>query len=230
MSVKIKTKIKKTFIFPYLVRLRTIFRVFYSTKSRSRFFWNLRSGDIKLSLDYPLSNESVVLVVGAFEGDYLNKLNNKFKCKVYAFEPVVDFFKILEKKFQHLDNVILINKGLSDKTEKVNFSIDNESSSVFTDTEKRVLVHMISINDFFETHEIKHIDFIYMNIEGGEFVVLNELIKNGWIKNINHLQIQFHNVTENSRDERRKIRKELEKTHYCVFNFPFIWERWDKKK
>ena len=74
MIVRIKTKIKKTLIFPYLVRLRTFFRVFYSTKSRSRFFWNLRSGDIKLSLDYPLSNESVVLVVGAFEGDYLNKL------------------------------------------------------------------------------------------------------------------------------------------------------------
>lgn len=230
MIVKIKTKIKKTLLFPYLVRLRTFFRVFYSTRSRSRLFWNLRSGDIKLSLDYPLSNESVALVVGAFEGDYLNKLNNKFKCKVYAFEPVVEFFKLLEKKFQNLDNVILINKGLSDKTEKVSFSIDNESSSVFTDTEKSALVEMISINDFFETHGIKHIDFIYMNIEGGEFAVLNELIKNGRIKNINHLQIQFHNITKNSKDERKKIRKELEKTHCCVFNFPFIWERWDKKK
>lgn len=226
----LKTKIKKLKIFRYLLKMRNFFRVFYSTKSRSRFFWNLRSGDIKLSLDYPLSNESAALVVGAFEGDYLNKLNNKFKCQIYAFEPVVEFFKLLEKKFQNLDNVILINQGLSDKTEQVSFRIDNESSSVFTDTGKSGLVNMISINDFFETYGIKHIDFIYMNIEGGEFAVLNELIKNGRIKNINHLQVQFHNIAKNSRDERKKIRKELEKTHYCVFNFPFIWERWDKKK
>ena len=84
MIVRIKTKIKKTLIFPYLVRLRTFFRVFYSTKSRSRFFWNLRSGDIKLSLDYPLTNDSVALVVGAFEGDYLNKLTARVFISVFV--------------------------------------------------------------------------------------------------------------------------------------------------
>ena len=227
MILRVKSKIKETLVFPYLVKLRKFFRVFYSIKSRSRFFWNLRSGDTKLSLDYPLSNKSIAFVVGAFEGDYLNKLNNKFRCEVYAFEPVVEFFKVLEKKFQNSENVTLINKGLSDKTETISFSIDNESSSVFTSSGRSALVNMISINDFFDKHEIKYVDFIYMNIEGGEFAVLNEIIKNGLIKNINHLQIQFHNISKKSKDERKRIRKELKKTHYNVFNFPFIWERWD---
>ena len=35
-----------------------------------------------------------------------------------------------------------------------------------------------------------------MNIEGGEFQVLHELIKQGLIKNISHLQVQFHNVSK----------------------------------
>ena len=196
----LKTKIKKLkFLFTKNAKL---FRVIYSTKSRSRFLWNLKLGDNKLSLNYPLRSDSVALVVGAFEGDYLSKLNNKFNCQIYAFEPVKNFFKILEKKFQNLDNVILINKGLSDKTEKVNFNIDSESSSVFTNSNNSTLVNMISINDFVEKYDIKYIDFIYMNIEGGEFAVLSEFINSGFIRNINHLQIQFHKISKNSEEKK----------------------------
>ena len=226
----LKTKIKKLKIFPYLLKVRNFFRVIYSTKSRSRFLWNLKLGDNKLSLNYPLRSDSVALVVGAFEGDYLSKLNNKFNCQIYAFEPVKEFFKILEKKFQNFDNVILINKGLSDKTEKVSFNIDSESSSVFTNSNNSTLVNMISINDFVEKYDIKYIDFVYMNIEGGEFAVLSEFINSGFIRNINHLQIQFHKISKNSERERREIRKLLNKTHNNIFNFPFIWERWDLRK
>ena len=136
----------------------------------------------------------------------------------------------MEKKFQNLDNVILINKGLSDKTEKVSFNIDSESSSVFTNSNNSTLVNMISINDFVEKYDIKYIDFIYMNIEGGEFAVLSEFINSGFIRNINHLQIQFHKISKNSERERREIRKLLNKTHNNIFNFPFIWERWDLRK
>ena len=31
-----------------------------------------------------------------------------------------------------------------------------------------------------------------------------------------------------SKKLRNQIRKELKKTHKCKFNFPFIWERWDR--
>ena len=224
---KMKKKLKNSIFFPYFISFRNILRVIYSEKSRSRFFWNLRSGDEKLSLDYPLNSNSVVMIVGAYEGSYLEKLNDKFKCNIYAFEPVAKFYKTLEGKFKGLQNITLLNYGLSDKTEKVNFNISGESSSEFVITEDRALVNMVSITDFFEKHGDMKIDLIYMNIEGGEFAVLYELIKQGLIKNISHLQIQFHNVSKNSRKERLKIRKELKKTHKNVFNFPFIWERWD---
>ena len=86
---------------------------------------------------------------------------------------------------------------------------------------------MVSITDFLKKYGVVKVDLIYMNIEGGEFQVLHELIKQGLIKNISHLQVQFHNVSKNSRKDRLKIRKELKKTHKNVFNYPFIWERWD---
>ena len=45
----------------------------------------------------------------------------------------------------------------------------------------------------------------------------------------NLFQIQFHNFVNQAKQKRREIRKVLKITHDCKFNFPFIWERWDKK-
>jgi FkbM family methyltransferase len=227
MILKIKKQLKKTIIFPYFIKLRNIIRIIYSTKSRSRFFWNLKMGDEKLSLNYPLNKNSTCLVVGAFEGNYLNKLNSKFNCKIYAFEPVPEFYNKLEDNFKYFENIILINEGLSDKTEIVRFNINDESSSSFTTSKKSESVSMISISDFLNKYNLTDIDFIYMNIEGGEFEVLNELIKLEKIGTVKHLQIQFHKISKYSNKERRPIRKELKKTHKNIFNFPFIWERWD---
>lgn len=222
-----KKKFKNSIFFPYFISFRNILRVIYSEKSRSRFFWNLMSGDEKLSLDYPLNSNSVVMIVGAYEGSYLDKLNNKFNCNIYAFEPVAKFYNTLEDKFKSLQNITLLNYGLSDKTKKVYFNISEESSSEFVIAENKALVNMVSITDFLKKYGVVKVDLIYMNIEGGEFEVLHELIKQGLIKNISHLQVQFHNVSKNSRKNRLKIRKELKKTHKNVFNYPFIWERWD---
>jgi hypothetical protein len=60
----------------------------------------------------------------------------------------------------------------------------------------------------------------------GSKITLNLIIN--FIKNIDHIQIQFHNYIEGSKKLRNQIRKELKKSHKCKFNFPFIWERWDR--
>ena len=68
-----------------------------------------------------------------------------------------------------------------------------------------------------------------MNIEGSEYELLEEIIESGNILKITHLQIQFHNFVENATEQRKNIRNKLKKTHTNIFNFPFIWERWDIK-
>ena len=111
--------LKNTFIYNIFFFLRKNLRIIYSTKSRNRFFWNLNKGDDILSFDYELNKDSTAFVVGAFEGDYLGKLNNRFKCKIYGFEPIDEYFHVLKSKFDKYQNVYLFNFGLSDKTEKV---------------------------------------------------------------------------------------------------------------
>jgi FkbM family methyltransferase len=225
----IKKILKTSYIYSVFFYLRKQARVLYSTKSRSRFFWNLRNGDEVLSLDYPLKKSSVAFVVGAYKGDYLNKLDNKFNCQIYAFEPISEYYEILNSKFEKKENINLYNIGLSDSSGEEYFQKIGESSSVYgesTDVEK---VELMSIDKFMSNQNLKNIDFIYMNIEGGEYNLIKKIIASNLIKNINFLQVQFHNINKDSVRLRKEIRSALRDTHRCIFNFPFIWERWDLK-
>ena len=228
--VTIKNYVKKTIFYRYFLLLRKFLRLFYSEKSRNRFFWNLRKGDKKLSLDYPLNENSLAFVVGAYKGDYVSKLYTKFKCKIYCFEPIKEYYEFLQNKFQKEKKISVYPYGLSDKDEQVKFAKLGESSNPFETAKKYELVNLKSFKSFKDSNQFLTIDLIYMNIEGGEYSFLDFLIDKEYILNINHLQIQFHKITKDSIQHRRNIRKRLQESHKCIFNFPFIWERWDLKK
>ena len=83
---------------------------------------------------------------------------------------------------------------------------------------------MKSFKSFVKENSIESIDLMYMNIEGSEYKLLNEIINTGYIENINFLQIQFHSFVNDSKELRRLIRERLRKTHKCIFNYPFLWE------
>jgi len=67
-----------------------------------------------------------------------------------------------------------------------------------------------------------------MNIEGSEYVVLREMIKNGEINKIESIQIQFHKNVSFYRVQRKLIHFLLKKTHRLIWSYDFVWERWDK--
>ena len=223
-------KRKKTY--KLFLKLREKFRILYNTKTRSRFFWNLRRGDNKLSLNYPLNKNSIVFDVGAYKGTFTERIYNAYQCNVYAFEPLENYYNFLSQKYIYEKKIRFYNFGLldTDSTEKLS-NIDGASSIYNRDEGKLELtVKMKSFNNFVIENSIKKIDLLYMNIEGSEYRLLNEIIKSGYIKNIQHLQVQFHNFVDDSKKMRKQIHKELKKTHKCIFNFPFMWERWDIKK
>jgi FkbM family methyltransferase len=222
-----KNLIKNSFIYGILINIRKLLRVFYSIKSRSRFFWNIKKGDEFLSLNYPLNKNSTVLIIGAFEGDYLSKLNKKFECKVLAFEPMKESFDILKSKFAEYGNISLFNFGLSDKTEEVYFSESEESSSLYTKDKKSQKVLLKSYSEFIDEEKIELIDLIYMNIEGGEYDLLPSMLNHDLLKKTKHLQIQYHIINDTSKIKRKLINSKISNTHKRIFNFPFIWERWD---
>jgi FkbM family methyltransferase len=143
---------------------------------------------------------------------------------------VKNFVDILNNKFENHQKVKILNFGLLDENKDIKISSIGAGSSIFARKEGKPLdlVEFRSFIEFVNNNSIKKIHLLYMNIEGSEYQLLKHIIETNFIKNIDHIQIQFHNYIEGSKKLRNQIRKELKETHKCKFNFPFIWERWDR--
>ena len=67
-----------------------------------------------------------------------------------------------------------------------------------------------------------------INIEGGEYAVLERMMETGIIGKCGELQIQFHEWYPEARALREKIVKSLSLSHYRTWNYPFVWENWKR--
>ncbi|MDD3783490.1 MAG: FkbM family methyltransferase [Candidatus Portnoybacteria bacterium] len=102
--------------------------------------------------------------------------------KVFAFEPDRDNFALLSKnvKENKFDNVILINKAISDKNgqTKLYLSKDNKGDHrIYDSGENRdsVVVDVVCLDDFLGEYKHK-INFIKMDIQGAEGNALKGMI------------------------------------------------------
>ena len=103
--------------------------------------------------------------------------------KVYAFEPDPKNFLLLKKnvKINNYDNVVLINKAISDKAEKIKlyFSNNNKASHTIYGSEKDtnfVAIDSIKLDDYFKMNE-QDISFVKIDVEGAEYKVLQGMKK-----------------------------------------------------
>jgi hypothetical protein len=74
---------------------------------------------------------------------------------------------------------------------------------------------------------IDKIDLLKVNIEGGEFDLLPEIVRSGLVRKIRYIQIQFHNFDADAPAARSRIRHDLSATHRQMWNFDFVWESWE---
>ena len=169
---------KSKFLSILFIQTRDILRIIYNQKRRSRFFWNLRKGDDKLSFDYNFTSDSLVFDVGAYIGSFTEKLSNKFNCKIYCFEPKLEYFDYLNQKFKNNENIRIFNFALSNFTGTGMISSIGAGSSMVYRQENAVLeeIKVKSIYEFLKEENINKIDLLYLNIEGSEYNLLDEII------------------------------------------------------
>jgi hypothetical protein len=68
---------------------------------------------------------------------------------------------------------------------------------------------------------------IKLNIEGGEYDILEQLIRTGEILLFRTLIIQFHRQPTNWKERFDSIEKKLIDSHRLTWRFHMVWERWD---
>lgn len=192
--------------------------------------WFADNGDQTLRLDYDLNEKSVVLDVGGYKGEFAGDIFCKYNATLYVFEPIESFFKIIQKKFVNNQKVKVYNFGLAGKDEQMEISLTDNASSVFLKTEDSETIQLKSIVNFIKENNIQFVDLIKINIEGGEYELLESLIENNLLSIFKNIQVQFHDfLLDDGKERMNNIQEHLAKTHNITYQYEFVWENWELK-
>lgn len=190
--------------------------------------WRAANGDQTLRLNYPiLTQESIVVDAGGYEGQWASDIFGKYTCNVFIFEPVPSYFSAIQSRFENNKKITVYNTGLSNKNVETTLTLLDDSSSAFKIGERKEVVKMVDASTFFEGHNIDDIDLIKINIEGGEYDLLENLIESGYTKKIKNIQVQFHDFIPDAENRMKALQDKLAQTHHLTYNFPFVWENWE---
>lgn len=194
--------------------------------------WYTDKSEKVLRYEYLLNKDSIVIDVGGYEGDFASELYSRYLSTIFVFEPVKKYVHHLNHRFSSNPSIKVIPKGLGAKNETLKIHVMDEASSynrVETIHKKGVEedILIMDVVDFFNNYKIEKVDLIKINIEGGEYDLLDRMIDMGYIEKCKNLQIQFHDFYPDFQKRYDYIKKELSKTHHLTYNYPFVWENWE---
>jgi FkbM family methyltransferase len=194
--------------------------------------WFRDRGDASLRLDYPLTAASVVLDCGGFEGDWAAAIHRRYGCRVCVFEPVPSFLSRLDERFSGQPSVQCFGYGLHSRNERARLRLDGNASSMFapaaaaSEQGQWQDVDLRDVAEVLPELGLQDLALVKINIEGGEYELLERLIATGLVGRIEHLQIQFHRFVPDAVQRRERIRAQLGLTHTLSYDYTFIWESW----
>lgn len=193
--------------------------------------WRADNGDYNLIPVHDLDENSLVFDIGGFHGDFAAEIYARYSCSIKIFEPVPEFVQRIRKRFEKNSKIETFEMGLGGHTSVETMSVSSVSSSTHRKVSKNsISIHIVDIVDWLESHSIKRIDLMKINIEGGEYELLEKLLGSDYISKINELQIQFHDFFPAAKERMTKIQERLSDTHELTYQYPFIWENWKLKK
>jgi len=191
--------------------------------------WRDHEGDSTHILNHNLNENSIVVEIGGFTGVWSTQIHNKFKCKVYAVEPIKEFYDQMVSKFKEQSNIHLLNVGVGTEDKKGVIYLSDDGSSTNVENNVPVEVEFRTLNRILEEWDIEIVDLLQMNIEGDEYTILEDMLKTGVVDRIKTLQVQFHLGIENDRERKETICEQLKARGFKIkYSYPFVWEAWIK--
>jgi FkbM family methyltransferase len=211
-------------------RVRKMFEVNYYRKPLYAFTGaTMRNPEILVDAD--LAADSVVLDVGAYIGAWSEKVSDRYGCTIHAFEPASVALRSAEKRLKGHANVHLHPYGLGATDQTARLSMAGPGSSTHTGSSPLGAFEDISIRDVtgvLDELGIDQVDLLKVNIEGGEFDLFDRLTETGWLPRIRQTMIQFHEFHPNPYWRRFRVRRALRRTHTEVWDYPWVWEFWQR--
>jgi len=141
------------------------------------------------------------------------------KSKILAFEPDKKTFELLKQNvvINNLKNIQLYNMALSDKKSLIKFYCNNEDPGALIMSTKKgrgfssyVFVKSTTLSTY-----IHHrVDFLKIDIEGDEYLVVKDLNSTNKLSYVDQLTIEYHHHVNQDEDKLSKLLNLLEKNGF----------------
>ncbi len=191
--------------------------------------WYADQGEDRLRFEYPLNADSTVLDLGGYKGQWASDLFARYQCRIHVFEPVESFARQIQDRFSTNDKIDVYAFGLGGSTRTEQICLAADGSSIWGSSDEVEEIRIVDAADWITEQHLSSIALVKINIEGGEYELLDRLIESGMVEQIDNLQIQFHNIAPNSRSEMERIQQQLQRTHAPTYQYDFVWENWKRK-
>jgi FkbM family methyltransferase len=213
------------------------------TRQTSQYFAADGDNNYQWKLD-SLNSSSTVWEVGANIGIFSKVMKKTYNPIMYLFEPVPDMVKGLRTMFQNDERVKIYPWAIARTTEPGFIymgGINNEAASIFKSREGvtkdfgKTAPIPIQIKSFKEAllelgFSIENpVTLLQVNIEGGEYDLMDLIIEDGLAPIFKTIQVQYHTDPMPVVDgiyRHCRMQNLLNHTHRVVWDFNYVWERW----
>jgi FkbM family methyltransferase len=177
---------------------------------------------------YPLDANSTVLDCGGFKGNFAEKIATRYGCRVFVFEPIPLYYDEIVQRLAPLTSVQVLNFGVGDRDQTRKISLENAASSTHQIGLNSISAQFVALPRWLGENGVSSVDLIKINIEGDEYCLLESMIANKIHSRCRFIQVQFHTFVDDCVRRREHIRKRLAQTHRLMWDYPFVWESWER--
>jgi FkbM family methyltransferase len=192
--------------------------------------WYKAGGDNKFRFNFGIDHSEIKVVfdLGAFDGEFTAKMLELNVANVYAFDTNPYQVKKINARFEKSKNVRIFDFGLGCEDFYGKVIGSGAGASIQRDGGGGLIVRQFA--NFVNTEKIGKIDILKINIEGAEYSLIRHLSEVDYLKNIDILQIQFHDFVDDALSQLLEMHRILSISHVLDFSFPFVWDQWRLKK
>jgi FkbM family methyltransferase len=190
--------------------------------------WYADGGDDRFRFDYELDESSFVFDLGGYEGQWASDLYARHRCRIAIFEPVARFANSIAARFRNNGDIAVFPCGLGAASRVETIYLHGASSSTEKKQAQSEQIEIVDVRQWFEEHNIEAVHLMKINIEGGEYELLERLVSTGLISRIYDIQVQFHNFLPDAPARMEQLQHAMRATHTPTYQYRFVWENWRK--
>jgi FkbM family methyltransferase len=199
-----------------------------------RFY--LDGGKELLFSDLDLEKGSLVLDVGGYDGQWASDLYSRYVVRIIILEPVRQQAEKIERRFSRNSDIRVVVGGLGGRPRSEIMWVRGASSSIFRSNVglcgasdlRGETVQIYDVLDLWKQLSLNEVSLLKLNVEGCEYEILDRLISTELIRMVRTLLVQFHRVDKSSDQRICSIHSRLRETHQLIWQYRYVWERWDR--